>query len=229
VEKKKILIVEDDISISELLCQIVVQMGHVATPSFSGTEATLLLKSENFDLVLLDLMLPGLTGEEVLKEIRKKSDIPVIAISGKLEIVAKLEVFEGGADDYITKPFDVDEVMARIQVCLRRSEKLQPISEIENLKHKGLTLELDTKKVFVSGIELKVTSKEFEILRLLLENPQKVFSKANLYESVWGDNFYGDDNAVKMLMSRLRTKLNKVNPTEEYIETLWGIGFRLKE
>lgn len=225
----KILVVEDDTPISKLLCQIVKQMGHVAIPSFSGTEALLLLKSENLDLVLLDLMLPGLTGEEVLKEIRKKSDIPIIAISGKLETEVKIEVFEGGVDDYITKPFNVDEVMARIQVCLRRNQKLQPISEIKNLKHKGLTLELDTKKVFVSEKELKVTSKEFKILRLLLENPQTVFSKANLYESVWGDNFYGDDNAVKMLMSRLRTKINKVNPTEEYIETLWGMGFRLKE
>ncbi len=225
--KVNILVVEDDNDINELLCRIIKKSQYQPQPAYSGTEAVLYLEKQRWDLVLLDLMLPGMDGEQVLEKITEKGPIPVIIISAKNEKETKIHSLRTGADDFISKPFDVDEVSARIDSLLRRcsygNESMKQV-----LTHKDLQLDLEAKKVFVNDAEISLTAREYKILSLLMRSPKKVFSKANLFESVWNEPFYGDDNTVNVHMSNLRNKLSKANPDEEYIETIWGMGYRMK-
>lgn len=224
-----ILVVEDDNDINKMLAKLMEKCGYNVRQAYSGTEAMLHIETTEFHLVLLDLMLPGITGEELLKNIRKIKKMPVIVISAKLEKQVKLDLFKLGADDYITKPFDIEELSARINANLRRYIDFDNSSpKEENLAYKDIILNKETKEIYVNGEELSLTFREFNILELLLTHPKKVFSKANLYESVWGDEYLGDDNTVNVHMSNLRNKLNKANPNEEYIETIWGMGYKLK-
>jgi len=228
-EQIKILIVEDDNNINKLVATLMKKSGYEVVQAFSGTEAMIYLQSNNFHLVLMDLMLPGMSGEELIKNIRKNKTMPVMVISAKLDKEVKLELFRLGADDYITKPFDIEELSARIDANLRRYIDFDNSSpKEENLAYKDIILNKETKEVYVNGKELSLTFREFNILELLLTHPKKVFSKANLYESVWGDEYLGDDNTVNVHMSNLRNKLNKVNHNKEYIETIWGMGYKLK-
>ncbi len=227
-ETANILIVEDDEDINRLLCDIIYKNRYHPKSAYSGTEALIYLESQKWDLVLLDLMLPGLSGEQILKKITKEINIPVIIISAKLEMKTKIDILRGGADDYITKPFDIEEVSARIETCLRRYRRMVNLPIINQIQHKDLVIDMDSKKVTVSGNELKLTAIEYEILYLFVASPKKVFTKANLFESVWNEEFYGDDNTINVHMSNIRSKLNKANPNEEYIETIWGMGYRLK-
>ncbi|MFX3636076.1 MAG: response regulator transcription factor [Candidatus Pristimantibacillus sp.] len=223
-----ILVAEDDNDISQLLCSIIRKSGYVPQPAFSGTEALLYLEQREWSLVLLDLMLPGMTGEELLERIGGQGDRPVIIISAKGEQRTKVSALRGGADDFITKPFDIEEVSARIDLHLRRYARIAQPALPDVLRHKGLVLDRDAKSVTADGTELALTAREYEILALLLSAPRKVFTKANLYESVWGEAFYGDDNTLNVHMSNLRSKLAKAAPANEFIDTVWGIGYRLK-
>ncbi|MFE8698327.1 response regulator transcription factor [Cytobacillus sp. FJAT-53684] len=223
-----ILVVEDDNDISQLLCSIIKRNGYMPQPAFSGTEALIYLDKQEWDMVLLDLMLPGMTGEEILTKISEQSPVPVIIISAKLEQQTKIEALRSGADDYITKPFDIEEVSARIDSHLRRYRRtMEPPKHIE-LRHKDLCVDTEAKTVTVNGAVVAFTAREYAILVLLLSSPKKVFTKANLFETVWNEEFYGDDNTMNVHMSNLRSKLAKANPKEEYIETIWGMGYRLK-
>ncbi|MEK3685120.1 MULTISPECIES: response regulator transcription factor [unclassified Paenibacillus] len=223
-----ILVAEDDSDISRLLCSIIRKSGYVPQPAFSGTEALLYLQQREWSMVLLDLMLPGMTGEELLDWIRSRGDVPVLIISAKGEQHTKVSALRGGADDFITKPFDLEEVSARIDLHLRRYAQIAapPVSRI--MQHKGLLLESDSRTVTAEGMKVALTAREYKILSLLLSAPQKVFTKANLYESVWDEPYHGDDNTVNVHMSNLRNKLVKAAPGSEYIETVWGMGYRLK-
>jgi DNA-binding response OmpR family regulator len=223
-----ILVVEDDDDINRLLCGILRKSGYSPQPAYSGTEALLYLEKQEWHMVLLDLMLPGMTGEELLARISRQGSFPVIVISAKEERTTKIETLRTGADDYITKPFDIEEVSARIDSHLRRFARFTPLPGQILLKHKDLTLDADAKTVTVNGSELSLTAREYGILALLMSSPRKIFTKANVFESVWGDEFLGDDNTINVHISNLRTKLVKVNPGEEYIETIWGMGYRLK-
>lgn len=229
INKVKILVVEDDNDINNMLANLVRRNGYEATQAYSGTEAELHLKGTEFHLVLLDIMIPGMDGKELLKMIRKTMDMPVIVISARIDKTDKIEMLNIGADDYITKPFDIDELAARINSNLRRYSKDNSIaSESRNsLWFKDITLNKEAKEVLVNGNEVNLTAREFIILELFLSNPKKVFSKANLFESVWGEEYMGDDNTVNVHMSNLRGKLQKWNK-EEYIETIWGMGYKLK-
>ena len=227
-ELVNILIIEDDEDINRLLCNIIRKNGYMPKSAYSGTEALIYLESQKWDMILLDLMLPGLSGEEILRKVTKESLIPVIIISAKLETQAKITALRAGADDYITKPFDIEEVSARIDSCLRRYRRTLDEPLTTQLCYKDLVLDQDAKKVFVEGHELKLTAIEYEILFLLMSSPNKVFTKANLFESVWHEPFHGDDNTINVHMSNIRNKLSKSNPEEEYIETIWGMGYRLK-
>jgi DNA-binding response OmpR family regulator len=224
----KILVVEDDNDINQLLCSVVRKSGYTPQSAFSGTEALLYLKSQKWSMVLLDLMLPGLTGEELLKEIRNYSSCPVIIISAKGEQKTKITALRTGADDYITKPFDLEEVSARIDSHLRRYQQFTKTKNESILKHKDIKLDLEAKTVSLHEQVLSLTAREYEILLLLMSSPKKIFSKANVFESIWGDTYLGDDNTINVHMSNLRNKLSKANPNEEYIETIWGMGYRLK-
>lgn len=223
-----ILIVEDEPDISLLLTKILTAAGYTTAQAYSGTEALLLLEKETPDLILLDLMLPGLSGEELLHEIRKTrhNDVSVLILSAKSSLQDKVTLLTAGADDYITKPFEPEEVIARIQAALRRSRCQRTPS---HLTCKRLTLCPDTRKVLVSGIELSLTVREFDLLQLFLETPDKVYSRERLYELIWKGGYYGENNTVNVHVSNLRKKLKAADPEEEYIQTVYGIGFKLCE
>lgn len=224
---KKILIIEDDNDINKLLSDIIKQRGYISQSAYSGTEAMLYIEKQNWDLILLDLMLPGLSGEEILENIVNDSATPVIIISAKDEQEVKVNTLRLGADDYITKPFDIEEVSARIQSVLRRFKKSEEVSN-QLLIHKGLVIDIEAKTVTANDKELSLTAREFTILSTLMSNPNKVFSKANIFESVWNEIFQGDDNTVNVHMSNLRTKLTRADSDSDYIETIWGMGYKMK-
>ena len=223
-----ILVVEDDNDINQLLCNIVEKSGYASQPAFSGTEAMIYLEKQDWDMVLLDLMLPGMNGEEILSKIAEQSDTPVLIISAKLEQQTKIDALRSGADDYITKPFDIDEVSARIDSHLRRYRRMQEPPMKKELRHKNIVIDTEAKKVVVEGKSLAFTAREYNILVLLMSSPNKIFTKENLFENVWNEPFYGDDNTINVHMSNLRSKLSNACPDVEYIETIWGMGYRLK-
>nr|WP_144922826.1 response regulator transcription factor [Paenibacillus bovis] len=226
-QKVNILVVEDDNDINRLLCQIVRKSEYHAQPAYSGTEAMLYLEQQLWDLVLLDLMLPGMTGEEILEKIVEKSSIPVIIISAKNEQHTKISSLRIGADDFISKPFDVEEVSARIESVLRRYKRSNEMPK-QVLTYKDIEIDLDAKTVFVNNKHISLTVREYAILELLMSSPKKIFSKSNVFESVWKEPFYGDENTINVHMSNLRSKLANANRGEEYIETIWGMGYRMK-
>jgi two-component system, OmpR family, response regulator len=223
---KNILIVEDDVDISNMLCEMLTQNGFAPTAAYSGSEAILRLGHERFDLVLLDLMLPGKTGLKVLEEFRAKSNVPVIVLTAVSDKDSIIKLLRTGSDDYLTKPFDNGELLARIEVQLRKIENSEKKSE---LVYKDLSLDLETFDAYIHGIAAGLSKTEFTILKILMSHPKKVFTKNNLYESVWGGEFLGDDNTINVHISKLRSKLAEINPNGEYIQTVWGIGFKMKE
>lgn len=224
-----ILVVEDDNYINAMLAKLMEKNGYNVVQAYSGTEAMLQIQQNEFDLILLDLMLPGITGEELLQNIRKTKQMPVIVISAKIDRQVKIDLLRIGADDYITKPFDIEELSARIYSNLRRYKKFEGSSgDKQEINYRDITMNIETKEVYVNAAEIILTAREFAILELLLTHPRKVFSKENLFESVWKDEYLGDDNTVNVHMSNLRSKLLKANPKEEYIETIWGMGYKLK-
>lgn len=226
--KIRVLVVEDDDDINQLLSSLIRRNGYVAQSAYSGTEAKLYLESQAWDLVLLDLMLPGMDGEALLAYIGERYTMPVLIISAKSEQRTKIEALYAGADDYITKPFDNDEVLARVDAALRRYRRSTEGASSPLLHHGGLTVDTETMDVSLYGQALQLTAREYEILTLLLASPKKVFTKANLYERVWKEEYYGDDNTISVHISNLRSKLAKIKPDEEFIETVWGVGYRLK-
>ena len=223
----KILVIEDEPDINRLLAKILNNADYHVTSAYSGTEAKLLLEKESPDLILLDLMLPGISGEQLLNMLRKEkySNIPAIVISAKNSLDNKVTLLKGGADDYITKPFEPEEVLARVQALLRRSGR-DALADVI-LVHKKMKLNPSSRKVTVDNTELPLTAHEFDILLLLMQNPQKVYSRENLYELVWHGGYYGENNTVNVHVSNIRKKIKEILPEEEYIQTVYGIGFKL--
>lgn len=225
-EKKTILIIEDDADISQLLYTALSKAGYDAVQAYSGTEGKMLLglKGKSFSLVLLDLMLPGMSGEELLSVIRSESDIPVIVLTAKDELDDKISVLTGGADDYITKPFEIPEVLARIQVQLRHAVKEQ---ESDRLTYRDMILDRTTRQVLIAGTPLpKITKQEFAILELLIRHPKQVYSKEDIFEYAWEEPYMGETKTLDVHISNIRKKIKAVT-SDEYIETVWGIGYRL--
>ncbi len=221
---QKILIVEDDTNINNLLKEALQKENYTCEQAFSGTEARTLLKMDSYALVLLDLMLPGIPGEEVLKEIRAIGNTPVIVLTAKDDLDDKINLLTSGADDYITKPFEIKEVIARIQVQLRRNNV---DTESKNLECRGLSLDRTTFEVTVNGQTIpKITKQEFSILELLLKHPKQVFSKEDIFEYAWEEAYMGETKTLDVHISNIRKKLKTVTE-EEFIETVWGIGYRL--
>ncbi len=226
---RKILTAEDDKEINLLICEYLSAQGYETLSALNGLDAVRIVRDQNdLLLLILDLMLPFQSGDMVLQKIREFSDIPVIVVSAKSETRSKIELIRMGADDYISKPFDLDELLVRVEAVLRRyEENACEAAEPNVLTYKNLTLDLTSGTADVSGNALTLTSKEFAILELMLKNPAKLRSKANLFESVWGENYLSDENTVKVHMSNIRSKLKKLDPDNEYIETVWGMGYRL--
>lgn len=226
---EKILIIEDDREINTLLSDFLQENHYLTNSAYEGREASAKLKQEDYDIVLMDLMLPYKDGETLLRELREESDAPVIVISAKSMMETRLEVLRIGADDYILKPFDLDEVLVRIQVVLRRSRgRREEISAGKVFSCGELRLYPEEHRILYRDQSISLTAKELQLLQLLMEYPNKTFTKANLYESVWQDVYYYEDNTINVHVSNLRSKLKKATG-KDYIETVWGIGYRLRE
>lgn len=224
-----ILVVEDDNDINSLLTDMLIGNGYNVKSAYSGTEALVYLKYEKISLILLDLMLPGKCGETVLKEIREVYEIPIIIISAKEEGGIKARLLREGADDFISKPFDLDEVLARIEVNIRRNFQLNNTSSCDNLFiYKEICLNNINREVTVNNTTINLTVREFQILELLLKYPTKVFSKDNIFKSVWKDVYINDENTITVHISNLRNKISKAGAKNNYIKTIWGIGYRLE-
>ena len=219
----RILVIEDDIEICSVLTELLSRNNYDTDTANDGDTAAFKIKKNSYDLILTDLMLPGRTGEQLINELRSFSDTPVVVISAKSLMETRLEVLRLGADDYILKPFDLNEVLVRVQVVLRRS---RPSSK-NILSSGGLEFDLNANSVEFEGKSISLTSKEMHLLKLLMEYPSKVFTKANLYESVWNEQYFYEDNTINVHVSNLRSKLKKATG-KDYIETVWGIGYRLK-
>lgn len=230
--EQRILVVEDDPDINALLMKIMRQQGFDVVQAFSGTEGLLRVESAPFDLVLLDMMLPGMDGAAFIGRLRTvlASDVPVIVVSAKVGLTDKVDALALGADDYVTKPFEPEEVAARVQAVLRRSSgaahaPTREGGEVYSLR--GLTVDATARRVALDGEEIELTASEFDILLVLIKAPDKVFSREHLYELVWKSGYYGEDNAINVHVSNIRKKLSSVRPGEEFIKTVWGIGFKL--
>lgn len=222
--RKMILIVEDDNDINNLIYQTLTKSGYECKQAFSGTEGIMLFDMQDFELVILDLMLPGMSGEDVLNKMKQNKNIPVIIMSAKDDIDSKIDLLSAGAEDYITKPFDIKELVARVKVQLRRFSN-EPISN-EQIQYKELSYDKDAMVLRVNGKALELTKQELKIMELFLMNPDKVFSKQSIYDYAWDDYYMGEDKTINVHISNIRKKIKAVS-TNEYIETVWGIGFRL--
>ncbi len=227
---KKVLVVDDEKLIVKGIKFSLEQDDMVVTPAYDGTEAVELAKNNDFDMILLDIMLPGLSGFEVCQAIRDFSDVPIIMLTAKGDDMDKILGLEYGADDYITKPFNILEVKARIKAIMRRNQKKNPVMEQPKKIVEGdLSIELDSRVVTIAGDEINLTAKEFNILTLLLLHPNKVYSRDDLLKAVWGSDSLGDGRTVDVHVRRLREKVEE-NPGEpKYIQTKWGVGYYFKK
>ena len=219
---KTIAIIEDDVSIGDMLTKVLTQEGYTVLRAYSGTEALYLLSQHKPNLVLLDLMLPGLSGEEVLSHIKT---IPVIVLSAKVDVQDKVNVLLNGAVDYMTKPFDTKELLARIMVQLR---KVEQVENSTTLTIGDLSLDTISLELTVQGNAVKLTRTEYAILKLLMEHPKKVIAKSILLDCISMNTPDCTERSLKQHISNLRKKLQEVNDVD-YIETVWGIGFKLAE
>ncbi|MBP3755643.1 MAG: response regulator transcription factor [Lachnospiraceae bacterium] len=219
----RILIIEDNEEINDILKEALTGAGYEAVQSFSGSEGLLRFSTEDFDMVLLDLMLPGIKGEEVLQKIKEKSDIPVLVLSAKTDIEGKVNLLRQGASDYITKPFDVREVLARIDLHAKNSGN-KTVSN--DLTYNEISINDESHVCSVNGNEISLTKHEFNLLRLLVLHPEKVYSKRELFELAWEEEYIGEDNTVNVHISNIRKKIREYSDNE-YIKAVWGIGFRI--
>lgn len=223
----RVLIVEDDATINSLIYEYLTEKDFDCRQAFSGTEGRLLFDMEKFDLILLDLMIPGLSGEELIAYIRSSSQVPVIVLSAKTALEDKVNLLSTGADDYLTKPFELEELLARIQVQLRH-KAAAPSPASSSLRYKDWELDEQARSFLVKGERIDLTSHELGIITLLMKYPKKVFTKQEIFESVWNQDYFVEDKTINVHISNIRSKL-KDTDTDTYIQTVWGIGFKLKD
>ncbi len=217
-----ILIVEDNIDIHNFIKEVLEKKKYKVLDAYSGTEALMLIEKENINLILLDLMLPGLNGEEIIKKIK---NIPIIVISAKISPEDKVNVLLSGANDYITKPFNKEELLARIAVQLRINENKDVNKE---LKYKDMFLNEKDHTLYINDKQIYLTKTEYAILKQLLLNPKQVITKTRLIELINIDTLDGDENSLKVHISNIRRKIRNVTE-DEYIESVWGIGYKMHE
>lgn len=220
----KILIIEDDTNINNMVSEYLTGSGYLCTQAFSGSEGALRFSMEEFDLILLDLMLPGMAGEELIRTFAGK--VPVIVLSAKNELDSKVELLTAGANDYICKPFDLKELLVRIQVQLRSLPASNLPDAQTELHYKEWILDPETQEMTAAGLPVELTLHEFRILELLMKHPKKVFTKQLIYEYAWEEDYFVEDKTINVHISNIRSKL-KPSQTDSYIQTVWGMGFKL--
>jgi DNA-binding response OmpR family regulator len=228
--QKVILLVEDDKDISELVTSTLLQENYKVLTAFDGEEALLLLEKNQIDLILLDLMLPKLSGMEVLKKIRTTSMVPVLILSAKGSDIDKALGLGFGADDYISKPFSMIELVARVHASIRRATQYSPAANpnvSNSLQFKNLNLDLETFSAQVDGRNIQLTAKEFHILKLFMTNQSRVFTKEQIFHFIWEEDYFGNENVINVHIRRLREKIEADPSNPEYIRTIWGIGYKL--
>lgn len=221
---QKILIIEDDQEINHMIRDLLQFHQIESVSAYSGSEGMLLF-NPSFDLVILDLMLPGKSGIEVIQEIKQQRDVPVIVLTAVTSIDSKLSLFSLGADDYLIKPFHGEELIARIKIQLR---KINGVEQKEIVTYKDLILNQKCFEVYCNQQKLTLSKIEYTLLKILMEHPHQVYTKSTLFEMVWNHEDSADDNTLNVHISKIRSKLKKANPKEEYIETIWSIGYKLK-
>ncbi len=220
---KRILIIEDDQSIAELERDYLEISGFACTLAARGTSGLELALAEDFDLVIIDIMLPGMDGFSVIGKLREKKQTPVIFLSAKNDDISKIKGLGLGADDYMTKPFSPNELVARVKAHIARHEVLAQ-GKNDILTMGALVIDKDAHKVLVDGREVSLTAKEYDLLLFLAENPNRTFSKDTLFDRIWGMDAVGDISTVTVHIQRIRDKIN--TDTEKHIETVWGVGYR---
>lgn len=226
----KILIIEDEMAIAELEKDYLEKNDYevvVASDGRTGVESAL---GENFDLIILDLMLPGVDGYEVCRMVREKKDIPIIMVSAKKEDMDKIYGLGMGADDYMTKPFSPSELVARVKAHLARYDRLVGVNKSVNdvVEIRGIRIDKTARRVFIEGVEKNFTTKEFDLLTFLAENPNRVFSKEDLFREIWDMDSIGDIATVTVHIKKIREKVESDTQKPQYIETIWGVGYRFK-
>lgn len=227
---KKILVVDDEKSIVKGIKFSLEQDDMKVEVAYDGETALELAKANHYDMILLDIMLPGFSGLEVCQMIREFSDVPIIMLTAKGDDMDKILGLEYGADDYITKPFNILEVKARIKAIFRRNNR--NVSEQENQKvieTKGLKIDVDSRRVYIDDKEVNLTAKEFELVYLLVSNPNKVYSREQLLKTIWGPSYPGDARTVDVHVRRLREKIEATPADPKYIHTKWGVGYYFHE
>ena len=223
---KKVLVVDDEKLIVKGIRFSLEQDGMEVTCAYDGEEALRLAREQKFDMILLDIMLPKLSGTEVCQQIREFSGVPIVMLTAQSEDMDKIMGLEYGADDYITKPFNILEVKARIRAIMRRTARREETGRQPGVIESGdMRMDCDSRRVTVSGREVNLTTKEFDLLELLIKNPNKVYSRENLLKLVWGADYPGDVRTVDVHIRRLREKIES-NPSEpRYVHTKWGVGY----
>lgn len=235
MSKRKVLIVEDDLAIAELERDYLEVHGYEVTLRADGKQALLEALEQQYDLIILDVMLPGMDGFDILRRIRETQFIPVLMVSARKEDIDKIRGLGLGADDYVTKPFSPSELVARVKAHLERYDRLTgmgggsaPVKKSRELNIRGLIIQVDARRVMLHGAEVSLTTKEFDLLLFLAENPDRVYSKEMLLDKVWGIDHFGDSATVTVHVGKIRDKIQKDPKQHQFIETVWGAGYRFK-
>jgi two-component system OmpR family response regulator len=232
---RRILIVEDDREIAELQKDYLDLAGFKVSISGDGLEALDLIRENDYDLLILDIMLPGLDGLEILRRIRDDKNIPVLLVSARKEEIDKIKGFSLGADDYVTKPFSPGELVARVKAHLGNYERLKQTAQqdprktkIKTITIRGLKIEKEARRVYINDTEVNLAHKEFDLLLFLAENPNRVFGREEIFEKVWGMDALGDSATVTVHVKRIRDKIEANPGNPQYLETVWGAGYRFR-
>lgn len=227
--KNKVLVVDDEKLIVKGIKFSLEQDNLIVDAAYDGEEALEMAKKEVYDLIILDVMLPKIDGLNVCQQIREFSGVPIIMLTAKGEDMDKIMGLEYGADDYLTKPFNILELKARIRAILRRVTHIENGSDKKRIKTKDLEMEISSRRVFVNGNEVNLTAKEFDMLELFASNPGKVYSRESLLDTIWGYDYPGDVRTVDVHVRRLREKIEKSPSQPEFIHTKWGVGYYFKD
>lgn len=226
---KRVLVVDDEKLIVKGIRFSLLQDGLEVDCAYDGEEALEMIKSTEYDLILLDVMLPKMDGFEVCQQVREFSDVPIIMLTAKGDDMDKILGLDYGADDYITKPFNILEVKARIKAIMRRGRKKDEKQEAGKMIEKhDMKIDRENRRVFIEGVEVNLTTKEFDVLELLALNPDKVYSREQLLELIWGSSYPGDARTVDVHIRRLREKIEKLPSNPKYVYTKWGVGYYFK-